>query len=183
VDRELELVLMRGGTIAGPVAFVRAEDVGVTTDLRPDVANADRSFLDRLESVRAAAAVRLGLAKDQESATRTTPALPRLALIGAPRDGRGAAHQLSILATSMQRVHHACPLTVLMCGAAALYLPGTLPQLVSRRPASGRVSIAHPKGTATVSVTVSCSTGQVTSVGASRTARRLLAGRAYVRRA
>jgi 2-methylaconitate isomerase len=168
--------------VAGPVVFVRAEDVGATVDLRPDAGNADRRFLARLESIRAAAAVRLGLAADQESATSTTPALPRLALVGTAYDGQAAPHQLAILATSMQRVHHACPLTVLMCAAAAIYLPGTLPQLTARKPATGRISIAHPKGIATVGVSISCSTGQITSVCASRTARRLLAGRAYVRR-
>jgi 2-methylaconitate cis-trans-isomerase PrpF len=168
--------------VAGPAVFVRAEDAGTTIDLSPDAANADQQFLGRLESIRAAAAVRLGLAADQESATRTMPALPRLALIGAAREGQSAPHQLAILATSMQRVHHACPLTVLMCAAAALYLPGTLPQQTGRRSASGRTSIAHPKGIATVRVSISCSTAQITSVCASRTARRLLAGRAYVRR-
>jgi 2-methylaconitate cis-trans-isomerase PrpF len=168
--------------VAGPVVFVQAEDAGWSIDLSPDAANSDPQFLSRLESIRAAAAVRLGLATDEESATKTTPALPRLALIGAARAGEVGPHQLRILATSMQRLHHACPLTVLMCAAAAIYLPGTLPQLTGRRSASGRVRIAHPKGIATVRVSVSCSTGQITSVSASRTARRLLAGRAYVRR-
>ena len=162
--------------------FVQAEDANSSIDLSPDAANSDPQFLSRLESIRAAAAVRLGLATDEESATRTTPALPRLALIGAARADEVGPHQLGILATSMQRLHHACPLTVLMCAAAAIYLPGTLPQLTGRRSASGRVRIAHPKGIATVRVSVSCSTGQITSVSASRTARRLLAGRAYVRR-
>lgn len=167
--------------VAGPVVFVRAEDAGTTIDLSPDTGNADLQLLSRLESIRAAAAVRLGLAEDQGSATKTTPALPRLALIGAARE-RAAPHQLAILATSMQRIHHACPLTVLMCAAAAIYLPGTLPELTGRKSASGRVGIAHPKGIATIRVSISCSTGQITSVCASRTARRLLAGRAYVRR-
>jgi 2-methylaconitate isomerase len=177
-----ERVLASLVDIAGPVVFVRAEDIGTTIDLSPDIGNADRRFLGRLESIRAAAAVRLGLAEDQESATRTTPALPRLALIGGRREGQNTPHQLAILATSMQQVHHACPLTVLMCAAAAIYLPGTLPQLTGRKPASGRVSIAHPKGIATIYVSTSCSTGRVTSLSASRTARRLMAGRAYVRR-
>src|ERR1700729_474439 len=84
--------------VAGPAVFVRAEDAGTTIDLSPDAANADQQFLGRLESIRAAAAVRLGLAADQESATRTMPALPRLALIGAAREGQSAPHQLAILA-------------------------------------------------------------------------------------
>jgi 2-methylaconitate isomerase len=168
--------------VAGPVVFVRAEDAGASIGLSPDAANADPQFLSRLESIRAAASVRLGLAADQESATRTTPALPRLALIGAARAGQAGPHELAILATSMQRLHHACPLTVLMCAAAAIYLPGTLPQLTGRKSASGRIRIAHPKGIGTVRISVSCSTGQIMSVCASRTARRLLAGRAYVRK-
>lgn len=167
--------------VSGPVAFVLASDLEVSIDMSPAAANADPRFLDRLESVRAAAAVRLGLAADPAVATRATPALPRLALIGRAHPARSEAHHLAILATSMQRMHHACPLTVLMCAAAALHIPGTLPQLYGQAPSGERVSLAHPKGIAAVGVRVSGTSGRVRSVWVSRTARRLLAGRAYVR--
>jgi 2-methylaconitate cis-trans-isomerase PrpF len=90
-----------------------------------------------------------------------------------------AGLHLSLRVLSMQRVHHACPITVLMCAAAATLLPGTIPNAMSRRPGDGTIRITHPKGIAAAAVGLG--DGRVVrSVSVTRTARRLLAGQAYL---
>jgi 2-methylaconitate cis-trans-isomerase PrpF len=163
--------------VAGPVAFARAADLGLDPLFAPAAVNADTGLLGRLEAVRAACAVLAGLAASTGEALTSSPALPRLALVGAgdPADGT----HLSLRVLSMQRVHHACPITVLMCAAAATLLPGTIPNAMSRRPGDGTIRITHPKGIAAAAVGLG--DGRVVrSVSVTRTARRLLAGQAYL---
>ena len=128
--------------LAGPVAFVRAADLGLDPLLEPSAANG-------------------------EEARTASPALPRLALVG---DGhRDRAGDFSLRTLSMGRMHHACPMTVLMCAAAAALLPGTIPRAATLARGAG-------EGGATVSV----AHATVDSVSITRTARRLLAGEAYL---
>ncbi|HEY6495717.1 MAG TPA: PrpF domain-containing protein [Trebonia sp.] len=168
--------------VAGPVAFARAADLGLDPLLDPVAANADADLLGRLEELRGACAVLAGLAADRDRARTASPALPRLALVGDGHPHRPGDFSLRVL--SMQRVHHACPMTVLLCAAAAALLPGTVPHAASR-PRGGRseggatVIVAHPKGVAAATVRMGDGTA-VHSVGITRTARRLLTGEAYL---
>lgn len=164
--------------VAGPVAFVRAGDVGLDIGVEPTTANGDAALLERLESVRAAAAVLAGLATDEASARTSSAALPRLAIVDAsPADDA----DLAIRVASMQRVHHACPMTVLLCTAAAALVPGTIPHALAPDASADGVRVAHPKGTSTAAATVDDS-GAVGSVSVTRTARRLLTGEAHLTR-
>ena len=81
----------------------------------------------------------------------------------------------------MQVVHHATPITGALCTAAAVVLPATVAHATARPGAGdgGVVGIEHPKGRVDATVEVD-EDGQVRAAGAVRTARRLLAGTAYV---
>ena len=162
--------------VAGPVAFARAADVGLDATLDPGSANADARLLERLEATRAACAVLAGLAPDEASARTASPALPRLALVVKGPDGADVA----VRVVSMQRVHHACPMTVLLCTAAATLVPGTIPNGVASGAVGDVVRIAHPKGASEACVRFDAA-GGLRSVSVTRTARRLLAGEAYLR--
>jgi 2-methylaconitate isomerase len=168
--------------VAGPVAFARAADLGLDPLLDPVTANADAGLLSRLEELRAACAVLAGLAATREAARTASSALPRLALVGDRRQDRPG--DLSLRVLSMARMHHACPMTVLLCTAAATLIPGTVPHAAALarggRPEGGAtVSVAHPKGIAAATVRLG-SGGAVDSVSITRTARRLLTGEAYL---
>jgi hypothetical protein len=173
--------------VAGPVAFARAADLGLDPLLRPAGANADAGLLGRLEELRGACGVLAGLAASRDAARTASPALPRLALIGDGHPERPG--HFSLRALSMQRVHHACPMTVLMCAAAAALLPGTVPHRATlacggppeaSAPNGGAtVLVAHPKGVAAAEVCLGGVTG-VRSVSITRTARRLLVGQAHL---
>jgi hypothetical protein len=168
--------------VAGPVAFARAADLGLDPLLNPAAANADADLLGRLEELRGACAVLAGLAADRDTARTTSPALPRLALVGDGHQDRPGDFSLRVL--SMQRMHHALPMTVLLCAAAAALLPGTVPHAAARArggtSGGGRaVLVAHPKGAAAATVRMRGGTA-VHSVSITRTARRLLTGEAYL---
>jgi len=161
--------------VASPMAFVRAADVG-TDDLR------------RLEAIRAACAVAVGIVDDPADATAKSPALPRLAFVSPAHGyvtstGRAVGEgDVDVVASmlSMQRIHHAFAATGLLCIAAACRLPGTIPNEVCRPAAAGDVRIGHPKGVAEVGVVLGEGPGPaVEAVVVSRTARRLMAGTAY----
>jgi 2-methylaconitate isomerase len=126
--------------------------------------------------------VHAGLAASSTYARVSSPALPRLALVGGPDPAHGS--HLSLRVLSMQRMHHACPITVVMCAAAAAMLPGTVPSaaappLTAQAQGDTTVLVAHPTGM--VAATVRMPDGlTVRSVAVTRTARRLLVGQAYL---
>jgi 2-methylaconitate cis-trans-isomerase PrpF len=156
----------------------------------PATVNADPQLLARLESIRAAAAVVLGFVPDEPSAITRSAALPRLVLVDAPRTHRlangrvleGDDHDIIVRATSMQRAHHACPLTTAMCVAAATKVPDSVASAVVAAELGATVRIAHPKGLLDVGVRAQECDGQVEirSASVARTARRLLEGTAHV---
>jgi 2-methylaconitate cis-trans-isomerase PrpF len=170
--------------VATPYAFLRAADVGLAGDESPDVLNADAGLLARLERLRSACGDAIGVA---------SAAVPRLVLVSAPSSAsapsstpadRPTAH-IRVRATSMQKFHHATPITAALCTAAAVHLDGTLTSEVARlgpsSPGAERVvRMEHPKGV--VEATVELEGDTVRSAGVVRTARRLLAGIAFVPR-
>ena len=64
--------------------FIRARDVGLTGTETPARIDADKDLLDRLERIRAAGAVRMGMASSIDAARSETPATPILGMVAAP---------------------------------------------------------------------------------------------------
>ncbi len=176
--------------VTTPLVIIAAEGLGVPASVDPSTINADTAVLDRIESIRAAAAVAAGLAHDEDDALARSPAIPRLALLSraerhqlaSVRTVEAADHDLQVRSTSMQRAHHAIPLTTAMCVAAASLIPGTVAHLLNVTH-QGPVRLAHPKGIATIGVRIveeNPDGPRVTSVSVDRTARRILSGTAHV---
>lgn len=160
--RPRDRIELAGGTtveasivdVTSPHAYVRSTDV-------------DLDDLVGLEAIRSACGTAIGL---------DSAAVPRLAIVGSPQDD-GA--DIEGRATSMQRIHHAFPMTGALCTAAAVGIPGTIPAEASRcggRP--GVVRLRHPKGV--VELRAHLDGDLVRSVGVTLTARRLLRGEAFV---
>jgi 2-methylaconitate cis-trans-isomerase PrpF len=175
---------------ANPLLFVRWESLGLTGAELPEQIDADPQLLARLESVRAAAGVRIGLAQAPAQITAHTPSVPKLALVGSPRDyplGTGEvqrAESLSLRATmmSMGRVHRSYALTGAICTAVAAALPGTVVADVSASASDGEIHIGHPSGVLPMSASVEQNGAgwTVRVVSGYRTARRLMAGTVLV---
>jgi hypothetical protein len=174
---------------ANPLVFVRWEDVGLRGLELPSFVDADEALLRRLESIRAFASVLSGISGDIESATRDTPSVPKLALIGAPRDYRASnGADIAKLSTnvraammSMGRMHNSYPLTGAIATAVAATLPGTLVHDVATV-TSDSFTIGHPAGLLSMLVDIDeVSSGwRVNYVAAFRTSRRLMEGHVLV---
>lgn len=159
--------------VAHPVAFASADAVGLADADEPAGLNANSDAVERIEAFRQACAALLPL--------RTASLnLPRLVLLRSREHAAQANADISVIGTSAGRVHHALPVTSILCAAAATSLAGTVPNDHAAellRP--GGVTIHHPKGNVEATVELSPS-GDITSVGIVRTARRLLDGIAYL---
>ncbi|WP_375504136.1 PrpF domain-containing protein [uncultured Jatrophihabitans sp.] len=102
--------------VAHPYLFVRFKDALGDTDVSsPEAA-------ERIERIRSAACVRLGLSASAEEARYSSAAVPRIVLLhqdSAPADVR-------ITAISMGQPIRSVPVTAAMCLAAARQIAGTL---------------------------------------------------------
>ncbi len=174
-----------------PVVFVRPRDVGLRGPEMPEEVDGDPALLERLERVRAFAAVRMGIASSPEEATRRSPGIPKLAFVSAPssyRSTRGAvvdAGEINLVGRilSMGKLHRAFALSGAACTAVAAQMEGTVVhEVIGGAPNDGRIRIGHPAGVLEVAASVVWRGGEWVSekVTTYRTARRLMEGFALV---
>lgn len=174
-----------------PVVFVRPQDVGLRGPEASEDVDGDVALLERLERVRAWGAVRMGVARTPEEATRRSPGIPKLAWVSPPaayRSTRGAlvsAEDVDVVARilSMGKLHRAYALSGAACTAVAAQVEGTVVHEVLRGTLrDGRVRIGHPAGVLDVAASVAWRGGEwvVDKVTTYRTARRLMEGCALV---
>jgi len=176
---------------ANPCVFVEARALGATGIELPGEIEGNPELLRKLEAVRRAASVAMGLAPDAETAG-SKASLPLVALVAAPADApllsgvTLAANQSDILVRMMStgQPHRAVPLTGALCLAVACRIPGSLPaQRVATAGADQDIRIGHPSGVIVVAASVEQhgDTVQARHASAYRTARRLFAGEVYYR--
>ncbi len=178
----LEATLISAGI---PTVFVDAEAIGYQgTELREDI-NGDPQQLARLEAIRVAGALRMGLIKKAEEAA-TRQHTPKLAFVAKPRDYHASSGKqvratevdLLVRALSMGKLHHAMMGTCAVAIGTAAAVPGTL---VNRAAGGGEreaVRFGHPSGTLRVGAQARLIDGQwtVTKASMSRSARILMEG-------
>ena len=168
-----------------PTVFVNAADIGYTgTELQPAI-NGDADALVRLEAIRVAGALRMGLISDpREAANRQHT--PKVAFVAPPADyvassGKRIAAadiDLNVRAMSMGKLHHAMMGTCAVAIATAATVPGTLVNLAAGGGERAAVRFGHPSGALRVGAEAACADGQwqVTRAVMSRSARVLMEG-------
>ncbi len=168
-----------------PTVFLKAEALGLKgTELQPDI-NGDASLLAKLETIRAHAALRMGLIKDlAEAATRQHT--PKIAFVAPPAayvassGKRVEAGDVDVLvrALSMGKLHHAMMATCAVAIATAASVPGTLVNLAAGGGSREAVRFGHPSGSLRVGALAERRDGQwtVTKAIMSRSARVLMEG-------
>jgi 2-methylaconitate cis-trans-isomerase PrpF len=171
-----------------PLVLVRAKDLGLEGTERPEDLDARPGLAARLEAIRAAAAVRMGLAASPAEATRSSAAVPKIAIVAPPvayRTLAGAVVEpgaVDIVArvVSMGAVHRAFALTAAMGLAVATRIPGTLAhEAAALDSPAGDVRIGHPSGVLPVAAAVDRAPDGAPvarTVTVYRTARRLMEG-------
>lgn len=172
-----------------PTIFLRASDLGLSArELQAEV-NGDAALLARIEAVRAAGAVAMGLADTAEQASAMRPGTPKLAWVAPPADyvassGKAVpADALDVLVriVSMGKLHHAITGTgAVAVGAAAAVQGSIVAQALRPGLAAGHdVRMGHTSGVLAVGATAEHSPKQgwvISKVSLSRSARRLMEG-------
>ena len=168
-----------------PTVFVNAEDIGYSgTELREQI-NGDPEQLARLEKIRVAGALRMGLIKNAEEAL-TRQHTPKIAFVSKPKDYQASsgktvqANEVDLLvrALSMGKLHHAMMGTCAVAIGTAAAIPGTLVNVAAGGRARETVSFGHPSGTLRVGAQAALVNDQwtVTKAIMSRSARILMEG-------
>lgn len=168
-----------------PTVFVNAEDIGYQgTELREDI-NGNPEALARLESIRVAGALRMGLIKTAEEAL-TRQHTPKVAFVSRPKRYRASSGKnieagevdLLVRALSMGKLHHAMMGTCAVAIGTAAAVPGTLVNLAAGGGERQAVRFGHPSGTLRVGAEAKQIDGQwtVTKAIMSRSARVLMEG-------
>ena len=178
----LKATLINAGV---PMVFVDATALGYDgTELQPAL-NEDKAALAKLEAIRVAGAIRMGLVADAASAA-ARPLTPKIAYVAPPKDFvsssgkqvRAADIDLLARAISMGKMHHAMMGTASVAIATAAAVPGTLVNAAAGGGNRDVVRFGHPSGTLRVGADVAQVDGQWVATRAvmSRSARVLMEG-------
>jgi hypothetical protein len=177
---------------ANPCVFVAAQALGLSGVEMPAELEAAPEILRRLDAIRVAASIRMGIAATVDEASGK-PSIPKVAIVAGPLDGVMLSGQhlaardadVTVRMISIGQPHRAVPLTGAMCLAVAAKLPGSVVNRVARRAelADAPVRIAQPSGVTVVDAVVRQRAGTWYAEQATvyRTARRLMEGWVYVR--
>ncbi|WP_420591808.1 2-methylaconitate cis-trans isomerase PrpF [Bacterioplanoides sp.] len=168
-----------------PTVFVNAEQIGYQgTELREDINN-DVEALAKLEQIRIAGALRMGLIDRPEQAQQRQHT-PKVAFISPAKNYTAASGKtinrddidLLVRALSMGKLHHAMMGTAAVAIATAAAVPGTLVNKAAGEGQRQSVRFGHPSGTLQVGATVEQIDGlwQAQCVTMSRSARILMEG-------
>lgn len=172
--------------------FVRAADLGLSGIETPSQIDADPELLARLESIRSAAAARIGMASSPETARTETPATPILGVIAPPMDypieltgGVISANDVDVVSRLqfMQQTHKTYAGTSTACTGVASRIDGTIVQQAARPSNDAKLRIGHPAGVIDTEAIVERENGVLIVKRATlgRTARRILDGKVYLK--
>jgi 2-methylaconitate isomerase len=171
---------------ANPGVFAAAADLGMVGNEAPVAIERAPELTSRLEQLRQAAAVRMGLVPDLKTAASMV-SIPKVGILSAPMDttllsGETlAADAVDIVARmiSVGQPHRAVPLTGALCLAVACRVPGSVAHdLVRQGDLTRPVRIGHPSGSILVAAEVTQDGNglRVPFATVFRTARRLFQG-------
>ena len=180
--------------VSNPIACVRASNLGLTGRESPAGITETPDLLNKIETIRIAAAVRMGICSREEAQTSVRN-LPQIAIVSAPTDqespdanldaNHGANIVLRMISTG--QAHASSPITGGMCLAATMRLTGSVAHQIARHNSATDqpLTIAHPSGTLVLDADITGTTADdftVNSVTVFRSARRLMQGEVMIPR-
>lgn len=178
---------------ANPCVFVPAEAIGATATELPTEIEQDSQLTAKLEAIRRAASVAMGIAPDLEKAGSLS--VPFVAFVAPPvamsvLSGRKLAPadmDIAVRMMSNGQAHRATPLTGALCLAVATRVPGSIPNEMARGLTgdASQIRIAHASGLIVVDAKIDQAKGggqpHAEYAAVYRTARRLFDGRVHYR--
>lgn len=168
-----------------PTIFINATDIGYTgTELQDDINN-DVAALEKLETIRAYGAVKMGLITNISEA-QARQHTPKVAFVASPLDYKASSGKiieaaninLLVRAMSMGKLHHAMMGTAAVAIGTAAAIEGTLVNIAAGGGELSEVNFGHPSGTLKVGAEAKNNAGNwlVTKASMSRSARVLMEG-------
>lgn len=181
--------------VANPLVLIKAEDIGVTGTELPAVVNSNTELGKRLEAIRSAACVKIGLAKNPKDATDNNPGVPKIAFFTKPCDyvainGTEVKKEdmdVCLRVISVFQCHKSTPLTTACAVSVAAKLPSSIMgDTISVPENSEVVRIGHPSGVIAIQpyiddVNANIDDIHVSGVAIIRTARRIMDGTIYIK--
>jgi probable AcnD-accessory protein PrpF len=184
---KIDATLINAGN---PTVFIHASTLGLRGNEMQDDINQNPALLATFETIRAHAAVAMGLAATAAEVSAKRPHTPKIAFISEPQDYVSSSgktiHQeelnLNARILSMGKLHHAMTGTGAVAIAVAAAIPGTLVNRIANQAGSGTLCFGHPSGTLEVGAETAKVDGQwvVRKAMMSRSARRLMEGHVFV---
>jgi 2-methylaconitate cis-trans-isomerase PrpF len=177
---------------ANATVWVRAQDLGVTGIELPEALEANVPVMQKLEAIRVAASVAMGITANAEEAAKKK-SVPFIGFVSAAQDAKTLSgesiHDIDIDVTgrviSNGQPHRALPLTVSLCMAVAARIAGSVVNEVLRKDsdAEAPIRIGMPSGILTVAATVKHKDGgwHAEQGAFYRTQRRMFEGQVLVR--
>ena len=168
-----------------PTVFINASEVGYDGTELQEAINGDASALEKLETIRAYGALKMGLIShiDEAKARQHTPKVAWVAPAKTYHASSGKVVNetdidLVVRAMSMGKLHHAMMGTAAVAIGTAAAIPGTLVNLAAGGGERQEVNFGHPSGTLKVGAAATLVDGnwQVTKASMSRSARVLMEG-------
>jgi len=168
-----------------PTVFINASEVGYDGTELQEAINGDVSALEKLETIRAYGALKMGLIShiDEAKARQHTPKVAWVAPAKTYYASSGKVVSdtdidLVVRAMSMGKLHHAMMGTAAVAIGTAAAIPGTLVNLAAGGGERQEVNFGHPSGTLKVgaAATLVDDKWQVTKASMSRSARVLMEG-------
>ena len=174
-----------------PCVWTIGSNVGLAGAEGIDAVNGDARLLGKCEEIRGRAAALLGLAGDWRDASRQSPGLPMLGVVNPPT-AYTTINGNSVTAGEMDLRVHLLFMGVLhesiagsgsVCLAAASRVPGSVVESVTLNRTAPQVRIGHPSGVTPARVAARRIPEpphvEFVELGFSRTARRIMEGRAF----
>lgn len=172
--------------VGNPCVFIQASDLGVEGNITPDEISANAAVLQRLDSIRRQAGVKMGISSTLASVPGS---IPKICLVSAPGSDERSTEQhqtprdvdLVARALSVGQPHKAIPITVALALAAAARVQGsTVSEVVADREVvdEAGITIGHASGNLLVGAEFD-GQGQVRFATVFRTARRLFEGKIF----
>ncbi|KAF2749022.1 DUF453-domain-containing protein [Sporormia fimetaria CBS 119925] len=168
-----------------PAVYIRADDIGIDGAIMPTDFEAQTEKLEKLEQIRRAAAVAMGLAKIESEVARSQPKIglvskPSTHLVLSGKSIASSEVDLVVRFISDGQPHRAIPLTAALTTALAAKLPSVVQQAAGSVPVTeGVLTIGHASGRIPVKAKFEGDAGKEHSATVFRTAKRIFEGRLY----
>jgi len=171
---------------ANPLVFFHASDLGLKGTEVYEI-DADEEIRQKIEFIRAEAAVMVGLAESREDASQRSQAVPKIAFVSEPQSYRDVTgrqvdkNDIDLVGRimSMGTLHKAYAGTGAICTAGAARIKGTVVNNVAAAVREDRrIRLGHPGGVIAVGARLTVKDNQYVYEEAvmDRTARRLMEG-------